>query len=1083
MTSRLLLLLALASPLCPRVVSAAPAERELIELEDLTARFAADAEDYREVVRQEVLFRREKMQSEIERSYDKAISGAEQAERKHRAEAIAVFESFVAKHPKDPRYTPDALFRLSELYFDRSYDDYVQARRRYDLQLVEWERDREKPEPIEPEVRYEPTIATMQRLITDFPDYRLLDGAYYLLGYCLAELAELERAVEVYQELVERRPGTRFAPEVWTRIGEYYFDANELSRAVSAYERVLPYVDSPFYDKALYKLAWTHYRLADPELAPGEYLAAVDHFVMLLDFNESTRAAGEERGGDLRSESIQYIAISFSDEQWGGLSKLVGYLQRKGGRPYERDLYVALGDVYLDQTRFAEAIAAYALAQQRYPLHAGAPATQQQIVLAYERNRDFAGAARERERLVRDYAEGSAWYVANRDDEEALTAAEALAAEALYTAAVFHHRQAQSYKEANALAQAMSEYGKAAAAYGLYLQRFPHDKQLYELMFFHGECLYYALDFEAAAARYREVRDSGASQKYFEEAAFSVILAYENAAKAAEGNGTLPKVHVRKSNERTAGEEIVAKPLAPLRLAVIEASDRYLELFPESPRSPTIAYKAAELFYAHDQFDEARRRFRALLAAYPRAPVCEYAANLVIESYLTERDYAAVESFSRELLAREEVAARSPFASELVKFKTGAMFKRAESLGDAGEKEASAEVYLKMLEENPGSEFADSALNNAAVAFEEVKRYDSASRLYRRLADDHPKSPLADNALFRVGINAERFFNFEQAIDAYTRLMARYPKSDKRADALFNSALALENTQAYEKAAAQYERYCELFRKRADAAKVCFRVGVVYEKMGAPRRVVVTYERFVRAFRADRAHAELVIEAELKMAKAYELLREEKKAAATYARTVKDFRRMSSPKAAVFAAEAEFQLAERERKNFSALRLQGNSREQKAALTRKAKMLASVEQQYKRILEYKQIEWTLASLFRIGQLYQSFADSLVQAPCPNDVRSAARGMGATVGEVCDEYRVLLEERAAAIEDKAVAAYEATITRARELEVANVWTKRTLLALNKLRGSMWPLQKDAKEHVEDAPFSVPPLAKLVARGAP
>jgi len=76
-----------------------------------------------------------------------------------------------------------------------------------------------------------------------------------------------------------------------------------------------------------------------------------------------------------------------------------------------------------------------------------------------------------------------------------------------------------------------------------------------------------------------------------------------------------------------------------------------------------------------------------------------------------------------------------------------------------------------------------------------------------------------------------------------------------------------------------------------------------------------------------------------------------------------------------------------------------------------------------------------------------------------------------------EYRVAIEEKAGTVEDKAVQAYETTINRARELQVANTWTQQTLVALNKLRRKAWPLQKDAKSYVEDMVVSSPPAVNL------
>ena len=254
--------------------------------------------------------------------YESRIEALEDDQRVRRADAIAKFEDFINKYPDDDRYAPDALFRLSELYYERSYEQYLTANREYDDLLEQWTEDSGAPEPTPPDLFYQPTIAAMQRLVTEFPDYRLVDGAYYLLGYCLTEQGEDDRAVKVFERLADRRPSSRFIAEVWTRIGEYYFDTSDLPRARDAYAQVLKSDESKFYDKALYKLAWTHYRMADPESSPELYDEAVDTFATLLDYNLRTKLEGEEKGGDLVKESKQYIAITFAEEKWGSFDKL-----------------------------------------------------------------------------------------------------------------------------------------------------------------------------------------------------------------------------------------------------------------------------------------------------------------------------------------------------------------------------------------------------------------------------------------------------------------------------------------------------------------------------------------------------------------------------------------------------------------------------------------------------------------------------------------------------------------------------------------------------------------------------------------
>lgn len=1047
---------------------------ELGELEETVTRFEKKAAEYREATRQLIEHKYKQKRDLLFNSYESLIVELEGEQRRRRETAVQKFEAFLEHYPDDLRYTPDAMFRLSELYFERSYDAYFMARQRFDSDIEKWDPDSGVPEPPEPMLHYEPTIAMMQRLITEFPDYRLVGGAYYLLGYCLAEQGEEERAVDVYQELVARRPNSRFTAEVWTRIGEYYFDYNELERALDAYSRVLDHPESVFYDKAIYKLAWTHYRLADPETAPHEFQAAVDNFVRLLDFNESSKASGKERGRDLRPESIQYMAISYADEAWGGMDKLLLYFQEIGPRRYEREVLTALGDVYFDQTRFKDAVAAYRVVQERFPDDGDAPAVQEKIVTAFERDRDFEAAALARAVLTQKYLEDGQWFAKNKDDEKAVQQAKELTSKSLYSAALFHHRQAQIHKEAAKVDLAKEEYGKAAKAYGDYLERFPHDKQLYELTFYHAESLYYSLQFLPAAAQYTAVRDSNADDKFQTEAAFSVVLSHEKAIQVAEATGELEKPVILRSSERPPGVMPTPREIPELKLKLVAASDVFAKLSPDNDSLPQTLYKAAETYYAYDHLEEARRRFQELLQRFGEHKVAEYASNLIIESHMAEKDFAAVESFSRALLERPKTPGRKEFASELVKFKTGAMFKLAEGKGEAGKYEEAAELYLKLIEENPKAQFADSALNNAAVAFEKVKRYDSASRLYERLVNEYPKSPMADTALFRVGLNAERFFDFKKAIEAYVKLVRKYPKSERRADAIYNSALSLENTQQYEKAAKQYLRYCQLFPTRDDAPEVCFRAGLAYGKMKAPKKVISSYQAFIKKYRRNQEHQDRVIEAYLKIAEAYEKLRRPKEAKKRYQLVVREYNKRPDPKSAPYAARAQFELFEPDTAAFRKMKIKGNGRQQKRALLKKAKRLKEVETSYKAILRFKQIDWTLASLFRIGQLYQNFAETLFAAPCPPDVKREARRMGMTVDEVCMEYRILIEEKAVNIEDKAVMAYETTINRARDFQVVNKWTKSTRVALNKLRRSLWPLQKEAKQFIDAVALGPPPV---------
>jgi hypothetical protein len=79
--------------------------------------------------------------------------------------------------------------------------------------------------------------------------------------------------------------------------------------------------------------------------------------------------------------------------------------------------------------------------------------------------------------------------------------------------------------------------------------------------------------------------------------------------------------------------------------------------------------------------------------------------------------------------------------------------------------------------------------------------------------------------------------------------------------------------------------------------------------------------------------------------------------------------------------------------------------------------------------------------------------TVLKSPCPDDVRRIA-------GEIaCDEYRNLIEDNAFKVEEKAVGAYKTAYDKSVELRLNNVWSKRTLEALNLLRPAEYPIDKE------------------------
>ena len=1036
------------------------------QLEELTHAlelYDAESREFKREVQLLVEKKYEEKRNTLANSYEKAIRDLEVLERRERLDAIAAFEEFLTRYPNDGRYTPDVMFRLAELYYERSSDDQSIAMRDYEEALKKLDPEKNLTPPPEPRIDFSKSITLYTRLLTDFPTYKLNDASWYLLGYCQEKQEDFEKARGSYEQLIARYPKSRFTTEAWVRIGEYYFDAYDvpdaLTRAADAYEHAVADAKHPLYDKALYKLGWVYYRMDRFDDAVGRFLNLVDYYEA-----DAKKKGEEEVGGDLRNEALQYTAISFVDEKWGSLAKAQETFARLGGRRYEGEVYRRMADVYFDQTKHPEAIEAYRLVLQKDPLNKDAPKIQQRIVQAYERDRRLEEAFAESSKLANMFVAGTPWHEKWKRDPEIVQAAGELAEKSLYSTAIYHHQQALVYKQEGKFDLAKSAFETAAKAYDGYLQRFPRSKNAYEMEYYLADCLYNSFQFGAAAKRYANVRDSSQDVKFQLDSAYSAVLSNQKQLDLEVKSGAAKQYPVLKSTDRAEGEKVVALELTPLEKSLVDASDKYLvRAKPGDDKSPSIAYRAAELFYTHNQLEEARKRFEAIITTYPKAEVAKFATNLIIESYLIDKCWACVEDVSKRLRENKEVIdPNSPLYKELTRFELAGKFKRADELMAKGQFDDAAKKYIELVAAEPKHEFADKALNNAAVCFESVQRFDSAQRLYERIFSEYPNSKLADAALFRVALNAEKAYDFDKAIEKYQKLVKDYPASKDRENALANTARMLEALQRYTEAAAAYLRYADIYPNSEDAPKNQFRAALIYAKQADSAKEIAALSEFVQKFSNKTAQIELVIDARKRIGDAYKKQKNETAAKKAYEAAADEFDRRNlkpetSPVAAEAAAYSRFELAEFVFADFDKIKIGGAAKALEKSFVAKKASVKKVNEAYDAVMKYKRVEWILAAFYRKGHTLERFAQTILETPVPPEIKRLGE-------ETVAAYQDALSGQTVALEDKAVEVYSAAWGEAKKYRVSNEWTKKTLESLNRFRPKEYPMLKEPKSLV-------------------
>jgi TolA-binding protein len=110
-------------------------KKRMEELQKEFDLYSKEAEKYDEEVRKMMDSHLKEREKFISTSYKDRIDKIEIVEKERRNDAIVYFEKFIQKNPNHPKYTADAMFRLAELYYEKTEDDFWEEDKKYTEQL------------------------------------------------------------------------------------------------------------------------------------------------------------------------------------------------------------------------------------------------------------------------------------------------------------------------------------------------------------------------------------------------------------------------------------------------------------------------------------------------------------------------------------------------------------------------------------------------------------------------------------------------------------------------------------------------------------------------------------------------------------------------------------------------------------------------------------------------------------------------------------------------------------------------------------------------------------------------------------
>lgn len=330
---------------------------------------------------------------------------------RHLDKAQALYNDFLRAYPDDPD-GDDILYNLAHAYDDAGRDD--------------------------------DTLATLQRLIDDYPASPYRDEAQFRRAEIFFALREFPQAAAVYEAITRRDPRSPFHVEAYYKLGWALFSMGDYEPALDALFMVL-----------------------DDKLAPG------GRFVK----GESLRALASDDQA-LVQDTMRAINMSFSYLEETHAIK--AYLNKRRQRPYDDLIYEALAQRYLAKQRYTDAAGAYAAFVELNPGHPEAPYYQIKVYETYEKAgfRSLAWAAKQD--FIDRYGFNSPFWLSH--DIREYPAIGLNLRRNLMELAQHYHANAQASGDP-------ADFAAVASMYRNYLSLFPQDPESPRLNFLLAELL------------------------------------------------------------------------------------------------------------------------------------------------------------------------------------------------------------------------------------------------------------------------------------------------------------------------------------------------------------------------------------------------------------------------------------------------------------------------------------------------------------------------------------------------------------------------------------------------------------------
>ncbi len=723
-------------------------------------------------------------------------------------ELVKEFEQLLEKDPLNPD-APKWLSQIAEFHWQMAHYAYLRERRAWMAKLDSCD-DVDNPCPPEPTADYSAAIADYRRILSQYPTYSHLDDVLFRLGDGLIRNQQPKEGIGYLHRLTQSYPDYKDLDAAYLAIGEFYFSQKNTGTAQAAYQTIIDkYPKSQYYQYAQYKLAWTYLNLGEED----DYRKSIALFKNVVESIDTQYASAIDSNGQIDENKLKVGAVSFRNQALndlsttyaelpGGWKEARSYLQTKLPPDKARDKVEQLGQILDAQGKLEEEVELYTDLIRENPKHPHLINWYTAMIEAHKQANRTAEAEASTREAIQALLPDTPWYASNANDP-IIPKARRFCAEQIYAIAIQDMAKVESAAPADRdklLADAedllrleIKHFDEGASSFDIhysfaYVLDERSDASLAQIKKQYGKKLTsdpslasgVLPKLKEAAQAYQTVIDwpdqsDEERKEQIRVAANRQVFVYANILATSDPEWSIiNSAKAQNFVEEKRDSEIREKTaLSDAENGFVKSAEQYASRYPKDDETPAFLWRAAEIYRAHNDYDQAAQRFDSIVTDFPEHQYAAVSVGSMFELYNKAQNYEKIEYWAKWLIERKNF--KHYTAAELENTASFAVDKQAVALADAGQIDDAVNTMMRIEQAFPKRTDLTTAARFKAVAFEEKRKgYAASVDLLEPLLSNADTPQNQALAVYKTAIVQYKLAKYPQAADNFEKSFAQY---------------------------------------------------------------------------------------------------------------------------------------------------------------------------------------------------------------------------------------------------------------------------------------------------------------------